>query len=826
MKANKLFLALVMLLAVSCSRKGGDGFVRVQDGAFTQNGKKISFIGTNFWYGAILASEGRGGDRSRLAKELDTLKALGITNLRVLAGAEGPDGVPSRIEPTLQKEAGVYNDTLLAGLDYLLAEMAKRDMKAVLYLNNAWEWSGGFGQYLEWAGAGKTLIPAVDGYEPFMRQMAAFSTDKKARELYYDHLHFMVTRTNSVTGVAYKDDPAIFSWQIANEPRCFSADSAVQDAFVEWVHEAAARIKADDPRHMVSTGSEGAWGCENSYELCERLHDSKDIDYLTLHIWPYNWGWAPAPNPSDHIGSAVDNTNIYIDRHLEISRRLGKPAVIEEFGFPRDGMQLGWGSWGRDAYYREVARRVVESDERGGFLAGLNFWGWAGFGKPSHEQWQRGDDYIGDPAQEAQGLNSVFLTDTSTIAVLKEAVSHLNAGYSAFPLVENDWMFTEDAQKPLRVAVRAKHGKVRNAVVKLSLTSDMHEPFAEFSQTAHPGTGTDTLSFDLGLKPGFYIATLSIDGGIVEKTFNIGCDPEKIVSPQDKQPDFDAFWDRAKAELAKQRPNFRRTLVPEKSNHLRRTYLIEFESLGGAHIKGVLTEPVAEGKYPVKITYNGYNGAPWWPDPSDSPRLIEFTISTRYQRLSANPGDPVNWIRSGLSDKEAYHYRGAYMDCVRAVEYVRTLPKADLAKVYAEGASQGGAFTFVTAALLPDAFCCIAPMVPFMSDFPDYFKLAEWPGSEILPQAEAEGIPDEELYRTLSYFDVKNFADKITCPVLMLFGLQDQTCPPHTNFAGFNQLKGSRQWKGYPLSTHGIHLQEPDLSRRKNAFFEKYIQFQ
>ena len=168
MNANKLLTALFLVLSISCTRGGTDSFVRVEDGFFTQGGKKISFIGTNFWYGAILASEGQGGDRARLARELDTLKALGITNLRVLAGAEGPDGVPTRIEPTLVKAPGVYNDTLLAGLDYLLAEMAKRDMKAVLFLNNAWEWSGGFGQYLEWAGAGKALIPSISGYWPFM----------------------------------------------------------------------------------------------------------------------------------------------------------------------------------------------------------------------------------------------------------------------------------------------------------------------------------------------------------------------------------------------------------------------------------------------------------------------------------------------------------------------------------------------------------------------------------------------------------------------------------------------------------------------------------
>lgn len=104
---------------------------------------------------AILGSEGQGGNRQRLCKELDALKAAGIDNLRVLVGSDGHRGVKTKVEPTLQVEPGVYNDTILAGLDYLLMEMGKRHMVAVLYLNNSWEWSGGYGQYLEWAGAGK-----------------------------------------------------------------------------------------------------------------------------------------------------------------------------------------------------------------------------------------------------------------------------------------------------------------------------------------------------------------------------------------------------------------------------------------------------------------------------------------------------------------------------------------------------------------------------------------------------------------------------------------------------------------------------------------------
>lgn len=420
---------LILTLLLSCSRAQISPYVHVENGNFVRNGRIVSYIGANFWYGAILGSEGEGGDRDRLGRELDTLKALGIDNLRVLVGGDGPDGVPTRIEPTLQKEPCVYNDTIFAGLDYLLAEMAARDMQAVLYVNNAWEWTGGFSQYLEWATGEPALIPAIDGYWPFMQKMADFNTNVQAQELFFENLRNIVSRTNSVTGVPYSEDPAIFSWQICNEPRPFAPDQAVVDGFCDWIWKAARIIKEIDPNHMVSTGNEGAIGSNGDYALVERLNSCGDIDYITAHIWPYNWSWITQEAPQDGIGQALENTCEYIDRHLEIARNLQKPLVIEEFGYPRDGFRFDEASTttGRDAYYAYVFGRVAESVHSGDRLLGVNFWGWGGLAEhpEGHTDWRKGDDYSGDPAQEQQGLNSVYVHDTSTLSVIVEAAKKL-----------------------------------------------------------------------------------------------------------------------------------------------------------------------------------------------------------------------------------------------------------------------------------------------------------------------------------------------------------------------------------------------------------------
>ena len=414
-----LVWALLALAVLSCSK--APHFVTVKDGHFQRDGKPYTYVGTNFWYGPILASEGRGGDIERLQRELDTLKALGLTNLRTLVGGDGADGVFSRVEPTLQTAPGVYNDTLLTGLDRYLVELGKRGMQTVLYINNSWEWSGGYGQYLEWATGERTLIPLVDGYWPFMQQMRKFQVSEPAQELYFNHLRNIVGRTNSITGKPYKDDPAIFAWQLGNEPRCFSSEKEIQDGFIGWMTKAAAIVKELDPNHLLSTGNEGLMGSEEDIELVRRINSIPGIDYMTIHIWPYNWGWAREESLEEDLPAAIEKTSAYIGLHAELAQELGMPVVCEEFGFPRDGFKADMtaSTRARDAYYKFVFSQV------GGNLDGANFWGWSGFAVPSHEQWESGDPYTGDPAQEAQGLNGVYVSD-STVGIICNATNNLN----------------------------------------------------------------------------------------------------------------------------------------------------------------------------------------------------------------------------------------------------------------------------------------------------------------------------------------------------------------------------------------------------------------
>ena len=422
MKKQFLLLTVLLFLLGACAPKPAEhSFIKVNaDGQFVRDGKPYYFVGANFWYGAILGSEGEGGNRERLHKELDFLKSIGINNLRVLVGADGENGIKTRVEPSLQVAPGVYNDTILAGLDYFMNELRERDMTAVLYLNNSWEWSGGYSVYLQWSGHGDVVVPAVDGWPAYMEYVKQFPQSDSAKALFANHVNYIVSRTNRYNQIKYVDDPTIMSWQIGNEPRAFSDEN--KEPFARWMADVAAQIKSLDPNHMVSSGSEGSWGCEMDMNLFEKIHADPNINYLNIHIWPYNWSWVKADSLKELLPCAKENTKKYIDDHMVIAQKYSKPIVLEEFGFPRDGFSFSKEAptTARDEYYRYVFDLIRQDRESGGLFAGCNFWAWGGFAgqNPDHVFWEKGDDYTGDPAQEQQGLNSVFATD-STIEIIK-----------------------------------------------------------------------------------------------------------------------------------------------------------------------------------------------------------------------------------------------------------------------------------------------------------------------------------------------------------------------------------------------------------------------
>jgi mannan endo-1,4-beta-mannosidase len=399
-------------------------FVGVENGHFLRDGRPYRYVGTNMWYGAYLGSFAEG--QKRLRRELDALCALGIANLRVL-GASEISPLAHSLRPAIRDAKPPYNETLLGGLDFLLAEMGRRDMKAVIFLNNFWEWSGGMVTYQYWTNGGHfiNLGDPAHPWPEFADFSARFYASAKANALYRAYVAALIGRRNDITGIAYRDDPTIMSWQLANEPR--PGGSIVKTdfkAFYAWIADTAAFIKRLDRNHLVSTGNEGTKGCLESAECVVKTNSFAAVDYLTFHIWPLNWGWIDLKNLAGTYGACEASTRAYIAAHLKIAKKLNKPAVVEEFGFPRDGGSYApTASTGlRDRYYGLIFQVVEESARQNGPFAGSNFWAWGGEGRARHPDFlmkPADTAYVGDPPQEPQGCNSVFDSDKTTLAIIR-----------------------------------------------------------------------------------------------------------------------------------------------------------------------------------------------------------------------------------------------------------------------------------------------------------------------------------------------------------------------------------------------------------------------
>ena len=403
------------------------------------------------------------------------------------------------------------------------------------------------------------------------------------------------------------------------------------------------------------------------------------------------------------------------------------------------------------------------------------------------------------------------------------------------------WVFSENAKPVIPVVIKNSGDTAKSRTLTLTVLKDVREAYSSWDSsvriivcpeinkwiTVQPNDSI-TVTFSPSVdEAGFYICWVFASdvpfgnpymSGEIEfhKKFIIGYEPTKIISPTDAQPDFKAFWDKAKQELASVKPEYKLIPIPD-TNKYRKLYLVKMKSLGGVEIQGYYSTPAQKGKYPAEIHYMGYDSKPWIPDGYAD--RIEFVLSTRNQGLLKNPDTNNMWLTWGLESKDNYYYRGAFMDLIRAIDFIASRPEADKTRIVAEGGSQGGAFTLAAAAL-DNRLRAIAPSVPFLSDYPDYFRIVDWPGNWLMDKQKELGISDDDFYKTLSYFDIKNLAPQITCPVLMCVGLQDDVCPPHTNFAGYNLIPSEKYYIIYPNQGHSAGV---EWWEAKEKFIKKYL---
>ena len=298
--------------------------------------------------------------------------------------------------------------------------------------------------------------------------------------------------------------------------------------------------------------------------------------------------------------------------------------------------------------------------------------------------------------------------------------------------------------------------------------------------------------------PGFQQVTCRVNGD--ERKVRMYREPEKIQKPLTKQPDFAAYWMLSLLSLSRIPMDVHiRDVSTAKGIRLSE---VTISSLDRVAVRGWLEEPVKPGRYPAVLRVPGYGGS-MEPLGMFTDRVV-FSFNPRGHGNSQDTvkGKPEDfWIR-GLDDKAGYFYQGAYMDCVRAMDFLVQHRSVDASRIAVWGGSQGGGLAFATAALSSNVALCLAD-IPFLCDWDGYFKLSEWPEMESWI-CDASNRSWQTTLKTLSYFDTMNLAGRIRCPVKMGIGLQDDVCPPSTSFAAFNRVRGHREVNIYPTHGHGV----------------------
>ncbi|KAJ2367986.1 hypothetical protein IW150_005527, partial [Coemansia sp. RSA 2607] len=361
-------------------------FVRAEGTRLWRDAAEYRVHGANYWQAMHLGmAVGPSANRTRVQADLARLRSLGITTVRLLAAAEGaaPHKMPlQRLAPPLMTAPGVYDERVFAGLDWVLAELPRFGMTAVVSLANYWTWSGGAAQLVSWADRPPSDIPYPDQWNPVEQRMTkgapyeAFldyanrlfdpsdRVNPRAQQTYREHVRAVVTRVNSITGTPYRDDPAVLAWELMNEPQA-------GPHVARWIAESAALVRSLDANHLVTPGAE----CKNGAAWFRRMHSARDVTLATCHFWAANWGLYNATDPTPRsLQGAIAHMHAFVDDTAAWAHGLGLPVVLAEYGLGRDawGASAGLHAYmpeapvtHRDAFYAAVCRRTRDAGYAG-----------------------------------------------------------------------------------------------------------------------------------------------------------------------------------------------------------------------------------------------------------------------------------------------------------------------------------------------------------------------------------------------------------------------------------------------------------------------------
>ena len=292
----------------------------------------------------------------------------------------------------------------------------------------------------------------------------------------------------------------------------------------------------------------------------------------------------------------------------------------------------------------------------------------------------------------------------------------------------------------------------------------------------------------------------------------VGFSPEQL-KPYTKNPaDFDSFW-KANIEEARKTPvGVSCKRVEEYSTDEFDCYLLKLKTDKQHSIYGNLTKPKKEGRYPVVLcppgagiktikepmrnTYYARNG--FIRLEMEIHGLNPEMTAEQFKEITSAFDRENGYLTNGLDNRDNYYMKHVYVACVRAIDYLTSLPEWDGRNTFVQGGSQGGALALITAALDTRVTACVANH-PALSDMAGYLdnRAGGYPHFHRL-----NAMLTPEKVKTLEYYDVVNFARRITCPVFLTWGFNDNTCPPTTSYIVWNMITSPKDSLVTPINEH------------------------
>lgn len=277
-----------------------------------------------------------------------------------------------------------------------------------------------------------------------------------------------------------------------------------------------------------------------------------------------------------------------------------------------------------------------------------------------------------------------------------------------------------------------------------------------------------------------------------------------------RQPDFNEYWQQTLEESAGTPldATLEEIDYPIAGARVRRVF---YAGWRGSRICGWYITPAGDGPSPTIVVYHGYSGSknaifellPWI-----TAGYAVLAVDTRGQSGDSTDPGPYSgghwrgFMTQGILDPEEYYYRGAFIDCVRALDFVAAQPELDAGRIALTGVSQGGGLTLAVAALDSRPKAAMA-RVPFLCHYGRALEISDkMPYWEIAEYCNWHPDREAQVFRTLSYCDNLNLASRITCPTLVTVGLQDLICPPSTVFSVYNQMGCTKDILVYPYMGH------------------------